>query len=111
VALIDHFMECGKIQSDYIQQQFNMWSEFIAYFGSLAWDEPEADLAQSRRNKRAKRKGGDDEFELIDDDGKQVVNRETEFELVGANNRTTGVVLTESIRSNKSAVNQVQVRG
>ena len=70
-------MECGKIQSDYIQQLFNKWSDFIAYFGSLAWEEPDADLGKSTRRTRrgGTRKGGDDEFEFIDDDGTQTITR------------------------------------
>jgi len=59
VAMIDHFMDQGKIQCEYLQDQFDKWAEFVAYFGSLAWDQPE----KERRRKR-KLSG---EFELIED--------------------------------------------
>jgi hypothetical protein len=41
VALIDHFMDHGQLQCDYLQEQHNKWSDFVSYFGSLAWDDEE----------------------------------------------------------------------
>ena len=62
VALIDHFMDHGKLQCDYLQQQYDKWSDFVAYFGSLAWDKP-VEQKQKRKRKNSK----DEEFELIQD--------------------------------------------
>jgi len=41
VALIDHFMDHGQLQCDYLQEQHNKWCDFVSYFGSLAWDDEE----------------------------------------------------------------------
>lgn len=33
-ALIEHFMSKATVQVEYINQQRDMWSEFLEYFGS-----------------------------------------------------------------------------
>lgn len=54
-ALVDFFMENAQMQCDYTEQEFNKWSEFVSYFGSLQWDKPDSDDEEGKEVKKRKK--------------------------------------------------------
>lgn len=65
-----------------MQQQFDKWSEFVAYFSSLEWDQSDDETETPTRK-------AVDDFELVDDFGASFVGHghQEEFEMVSSNKK------------------------